>query len=290
MPHEMRSSAMSRPEHAVEAEPAEPAAPASQLALAVLDLVEGARSVRLWGRLGWMDIRGRYRRTTLGPLWITMSMGALTGVMGGLYSVLFGVEVESYVPRLALGFVVWGMISAQIKEGCLAFVDSGDLITQIRLPLSIHVFRMVWRNVIVFFHNAVIVVIVAILFAVWPGWAGLLAIPGLALLCLNGIWAGLLLGAFSARYRDVSPIIESVMRIVFFATPVIWTPELLPEKAVLPLTLNPFYHALELVRTPLLGEVPDPASWIAMIGVTVAAGLATFVAYARCRRRIPYWI
>ena len=287
MPHEMPSSAKLRPGRAIEADPV---APASQFTLAVVDLAEGARLVRLWGRLGWADIRGRYRRTTLGPWWITMSMGVLIAVMGSLYSVLFGLDVESYVPRLALGFVVWGMISGLIKESCAAFVESGDLITQIRLPLSIHVFRVVWRNVILFFHNAVIVVVVAILFAVWPGWAGLLAIPGLALLCVNGIWAGLLLGAFAARFRDVAPIIESVMMIAFFATPVIWTTELLPERAMLPLNLNPFYHALELVRTPLLGEVPGAASWIAMIGVTVAGGLATFVAYVRYRRRIPYWV
>ena len=287
MPDTKPSSAILPPKAAIEA--GHPA-PVSQFALAVHDLVEGVRLMRLWGRLGWQDIRRRYRRSTLGPFWITISMGILIGVLGSLYGMLFRLDAQSYVPRLTLGFVIWAMISGLIQDGCTAFTGAGNLIRQIRLPLSVHVYRMVWRNVIIFFHNAVIVVVVAILFAVWPGWTGLLAIPGMALLCLNGIWAGLLLGAFAARFRDVAPIIESIVRIAFFATPIIWTPELLPERAVLPLQFNPFYHVLELVRAPLLGEVPGPASWLAAIGISLAGSLATFVAYLRYRRRIPYWI
>ena len=68
----------------------------------------------------------------------------------------------------------------------------------------------------------------AIIFSIWPGWTGLLALPGLVLLCLNGIWVGLLLGIISARFRDVPPIVASVVRILFFVTPIIWMPELMP--------------------------------------------------------------
>ena len=107
-------------------------------------------------------------------------------------------------------------------------------------------------------------VVVAAVFAVWPGWTGLLALPGLALLCLNGIWAGLLLGIVSARFRDVPPIITSVVRICFFVTPIIWTPELLPARTLV-LDANPFFHLVEVVRAPLLGQMPGLASWIAVL-------------------------
>ncbi len=267
-----------------------PTQPVSQFTLAVFDLVDGARASHLWGRLGWQDIRRHYRRSVLGPFWITISMGALIAVLGTLYGSLLQVDMAVYVPYLTLGWVFWGLVSGFITDGCTAFVSASNIIQQTRLPLSIHVYQGIWRNLITFLHNAIIFVVVAMLFAIWPGWVGLLAIPGLILLCLNGVWVGIVLGIFATRFRDVPPIIASVVRIAFFVTPIIWMPELLPQRAVLPLSFNPFYHALEVVRAPLLGELPSLTSWLAMIGFTVAGAVATLVMYRRFRWRIAYWL
>ena len=191
----------------------------SQSGLALADIVQGARARYLWGMLGWQDIRRRYRRSVLGPFWLTISMGVLVAALGTLYGVLLRVELADYVPFLALGFIVWTLISGMITEGCTAFIGAEGIIRQVGLPLSIHVYRLLWRNFLILCHNSVVFVIVAAIFGVWPGWIGLLAVPGLALLCLNGIWAGLLLGIICARFRDVPPIVASVVRILFFVTP-----------------------------------------------------------------------
>ena len=261
----------------------------SQTALALLDLVAGARAPHLWRVLGWQDIRQRYRRSKLGPFWLTISTGVLVGALGVLYAALFRVEVANYLPFVAVGFVVWGLVSGLINDGCAAFIGAGVIIKQVDLPLSIHVYRVVWRNLIVFAHNAVILVIVAVVFSIWPGWAGLLALPGLLLLCLNGVWIGLLLGLVSARFRDVPQIAASVTQVAFFLTPIIWKPELLPDRAMV-LDLNPFFHFVEVVRAPLLGHAPEFASWLATLGITLGGGLVTFVMYRRYRGRIAYWV
>ena len=263
--------------------------PASQTRLALLDIIQGARASHLWGLLGWQDIRQRYRRSKLGPFWLTISMGVLVAALGTLYGTLFKVEVETYVPFLALGFIIWGLISGLIIEGCTAFVGAESIIKQVSLPLSVHVYRVVWRNLIIFGHNAVIFAVVAVLFSVSPGWTGMLALPGLALLCLNGIWAGLFLGIVSARFRDVPPIVGSVVRIAFFVTPIIWMPALLPGRAV-SLEFNPFFHFVEVARAPLLGQMPGLVSWYAVLGITAGGWLLTFALFRRYRRRIAYWV
>ena len=269
--------------------PVSPLPAASQVAIALLDLVEGARTSHLWGLLGWQDIRRRYRRSIIGPFWLTISMGVLVAVLSILYGALLKVEIAEYAPFVALGFIVWTMISALIIDGCAAFTSAESMIKQVDLPLSVHVYRVVWRNLLIFFHNFAIFVVVAVIFSIRPGWAGLLIVPGLVLLCLNGLWMGLLFGLISARFRDVPPIMDSIVRIAFFVTPIIWMPELLPDRAVL-LDLNPFYHFLELVRAPLLGQTPELASWLAVLGVMVAGWLVTFVLFCHYRCRIAYWI
>ena len=83
----------------------------SHTTLAFRDVIEGARAFRLWSMLGWQDIRQRYRRSTLGPFWLTISMGVLVAALGLLYAGLFKVNVSDYLPFVAVGFIVWGLIS-----------------------------------------------------------------------------------------------------------------------------------------------------------------------------------
>ena len=266
---------------------------ASQAKLALDDLVHGAQARYLWGLLGWQDIRRRYRRSVLGPFWLTISMGMLVAMLGTLYGTLLKVEIAVYVPFLALGFIVWTLISGLITDGCTVFISADGIIKQTNLPLSVHVYRRVWCNILIFFHNAVIFVVVAALFAIWPGWTGLLALPGLVLLCLNGIWVGLLLGIVSARFRDVPPIVASLVRILFFVTPIIWMPELMPGRAqmlALVLDFNPLFHLVSLVRAPLLGQAPGLVSWLAGVGITLGGWLLAFEVLRRYRRRIAYWV
>jgi ABC-type polysaccharide/polyol phosphate export permease len=262
---------------------------ASQTEVALLDLVQGARAHHLWGLLGWQDIRRRYRRSILGPFWITISLGVFVAALGTLYGALLKVELAEYVPYLALGFIVWTLISNMLTDGCTVFTAAEGIIKQVNQPLSVHLCRILWRSFIIFCHNAVIFVVVAVLFSVWPGVTGLLALPGLVLVCLNGAWAGLLLGIVSARFRDLPPLVESIMRVAFFLTPIIWMPSLLPGRGVL-LEFNPFFHLLELVRAPMLGQLPGLVSWLAVAGITLGGWLVTFVMFRRYRRRIAYWI
>lgn len=256
---------------------------------ALSDIIQGACSPYLWGRLGWQDIRQRYRRSKLGPFWLTISMGVLVGALGVLYSALFKVEIANYLPFIAAGFVVWGLISGLITDGCTAFIEAEGIIKQVRLPLSIHVYRAVWRNFVIFAHNVVIFIVVAILFSVRPGWAGLLMIPGLALLCLNGVWIGLLLGLLSARFRDVPQVVASAVQVAFFLTPVLWKPELLPDRALV-LDMNPFFYLLEVVRAPLLGRVPEATTWLATLGVTMGGWVVMLIFYTGRRGRLAYWV
>jgi ABC-2 type transport system permease protein/lipopolysaccharide transport system permease protein len=263
-------------------------APLPQAVLAVRDIVEGARLWYVWGTFGWYDIRQRYRRSVIGPFWLTISMGVMITALGGLYAGLFKANISQYLPHVAIGFVIWGFISGLVNEGCNSFIDGQRSIKHVHLPLSVYVYRVVWRNLIIFGHNLLIVVVVALVFDLRPGWNVLLIVPAILVLCLNGVCAGLLLGLLSARFRDIPQIVSNVMQVAFFLTPIIWQPEQLPSRALI-LTFNPFYHALEIVRAPLMGASPARLSWLVMLAVTVAGFAVTLAIYARYRRRIVYW-
>lgn len=261
----------------------------TQGALAVRDIVDGAQLWHVWGTLGLNDIRQRYRRSKIGPFWLTISMAVMIASIGGLYAGLFRARVAHYLPHVAIGFVIWSFVSGLINEGCNSFIAGQSSIKQVRLPLSIYVYRVVWRNLLIFGHNLLIVLVVVLIFAIRPGWIALLAMPAIVILSLNGVWVGLLLGLFSARFRDVPQIVATAMQIVFFLTPIIWQPESLPGRALI-VTFNPFFYAVELVRAPLMGTAPSLLSWVVVLAVTFVGAAIAIAMYGRYRRRIAYWI
>jgi ABC-type polysaccharide/polyol phosphate export permease len=264
-----------------------PGVPATRLAWS--DLTDAMSLWRLWVSMGWQDIKQRYRRSMLGPFWLTLSMAIMIGALGFLYGQLFGIELSTYMPFLTLGFIIWGFISSVITEGCSSLIAAEGFIRQVRLPFTLHVLRSVWRNLIMLAHNAVVFIPVVIIFQIWPGWSALLIIPGLALLIINAVWVTLLLGAVCARFRDIPPIAASLVQVAFFLTPIIWMPELLRERFMFA-AANPFYHFVEMMRAPLLGTVPPMLTYGVVAGMTIVGWAVTWLFFRRFRCRLAYWI
>ncbi|HEY5851878.1 MAG TPA: ABC transporter permease [Lysobacter sp.] len=239
--------------------------------------------------LGWHDIRQRYRRSLIGPFWLTISTGVMVLALGILYAGLFKFDVSTYLPYLGVGLITWSLISTVINESGSIFVSSEQMVRQIKLPFSLHVHRMIWRNVIIFGHNCIIYVAILFYFKFEPGINVLYVIPGFTLLLINLFWVALLLGLLSARFRDIPQIVSSLMQVVFFLTPIMWLPDLLTSRPAI-VELNPFHHMIELVRAPLLGKVPDTLSWTFSSIVAVGGWTVVMIMFSRYRRRIPYWV
>jgi ABC-2 type transport system permease protein/lipopolysaccharide transport system permease protein len=262
---------------------------AEQFSRALADIRRGWQARELWWTMGLHDIRQRYRRSFLGPFWITISMGVMVAALGLLYGQIFGIALHDYLPFLSCGFVIWGLISGLILDGTRAFISSDNLMRQLSAPVSIYVYRSVWSNLIIFAHNIWIFLFVALWFQVPLGWSTLWSIPALFLLLANGLWVGLLFGLLSARFRDIPLIIASIVQVMFFITPVIWRPSMLSGRALF-LDLNPFYHLVEILRAPLLGLAPNPENWIAVLVITVLGWGLTIFFYTAYRWRVAYWV
>ncbi len=253
------------------------------------ELLAGFWAWPVWIILGWDDIRQRYRRSVLGPFWITLSMGVFILLLGVIYSRLFHTNIHTYIPFLAAGFTIWGLIAQTTNESCMAFNEGSRIIKQIKLPYSIYVLRVVWRNLIVFLHTVVIFIPVAIIFQVMPNLATLYVLPGLFLVCVNVTWVAMVLAILSTRYRDMMPIVGTIVQIMIFATPIMWPVTALSGATIIA-EINPAYHLIELVRAPMLGTAPELHSWLIAGGLAIVGwALATALLVSKSRR-IVFWL
>ena len=261
---------------------------ADRMRESLADFSKGLGLRELWLFLGWRDVRKHYQRSLLGPFWLTLSMGFMVLGLGVLYSQIFKQPLQDYLPFLAVGFIIWGLISGLIVGSCDVYSGSAASVRQVRMPLSIYIYQFVWRQIITFAHNFIIYIAVALYFGLWPGANGLMFLPALVLVVLNGFFVTMILAPLCARFRDIPMIVQSVVQIVFFMTPILWDAKQVPERALF-LHANPFYHFIEIIRHPLLGRDASLENLVVCLVLTLVMGLVAFPFFARYRPRIAYW-
>jgi ABC-type polysaccharide/polyol phosphate export permease len=255
------------------------------------DLMDGVSRPDLWGRLGWLEVKRRYRRTVIGPFWSVISLAVFVITIGTVGASLWNQDVVEYLPYLTAGMVVWLMISACVNEACTVFVANANLYRTGRFDFSLLIYALVWRNLIVFLHQLVVYTLIVVVLAPHIlSAATLLVVPGLLLLLINGVWVTLLLGMLCLRFRDVQQLMGNVMQIAMLITPIFWPVEQLKGAMRLAFVhCNPLYHCIEVVRAPLLGKMPTPGSYLAMIAFALVGWTITHLLFSRFRKRITYW-
>jgi lipopolysaccharide transport system permease protein len=186
--------------------------------------------------------------------------------------------------------VLWNFLGTLVNDGCQGFTSVEGMIRSMRVPYTLYAARIVLRNLIILAHNILVIVVVDAVLNAWPGAGALLVVPGLALWLVDALAISLLLGALCARFRDIPPIVGSVMQMAFFVTPVIWQPSAVGAGRMWVLPFNPFYSLLEIVRAPLLGLRPGAAVYGSALGFSLLLLALTWLLFARVRGRIAFWV
>ncbi len=259
------------------------------VAEAVRDVQRGIALWRTWLLFAWRSVNARFGQARLGMIWISISFGVLIGMLGLLYAHLFREDVAFFVPYVAAGFIAWRFIAGAITEGCAAFLQGARTILRMPLPYSVHVLQAVAVNLINLAY--IVPVYVVIMLIVWraPGWAIAFLPLSLAVLAVNAVLIGLILAPVSLRFRDVPRFLASAVQLLFFLTPIVWHPRLVPARALF-VEANPFHHFVELFRAPLIGALPGITSLAVIGAITIFNLVAATIIFARCRSRIPYWL
>lgn len=190
----------------VDGEPFDQTGAVARVREEALALGAGLASVPLWLHFSVDDVRLRYRRTYLGPLWMTLSMAFLVLSLGLLYSEFFGIATGQYLPYVGVSLICWLLISNIVNESAVTLVQNGDVIQNTPLPIAIFALRVVARNLVIHAHN---IAILPFVYLVWPEyltWNLLLILPGIALFTFGAlpvaIAISLLGGGFATRARS----------------------------------------------------------------------------------------
>jgi len=265
--------------------------PSNSKAISINDLFLTFQKYHIILTLGWNDVASRYRRSRVGPFWLTINLAAMIGAVGLVFGSVLGSPMNEFLPFFCVGLIFWSFLSTSISEGCGSLQESSSIILQMRLPLWVYFGRVIYRNLIVLLHNLLIVPVVFFIFSKPVSLTCLLAIPGLLLNVLNLLWVVAILGILCTRFRDVTLIVSNLLQIMMFVTPIMWGTSL-RQLNISPVVYdyNPFFHLINICRAPLLNEYPSHVNWIVAIGLAIVGWLFALWFYQRQVKRVAYWL
>ncbi len=258
-------------------------------AAAIADIVEGARLAPLWLSLGWQQTIARFRRTILGPFWLSVNLIVIGFAMTFVFGGMAAGGANALLPKLLSGLLTWSVLGAPVAEATGVFISAGPMMTAQKVPLSFHVYLMMFRAFINFVAQLLALWMIFLLLRVGsvPTWPILFTLP---LILINSFLMSLIVAVPSTRFRDVNQLFVFLLQIMFFITPVFWAPDQMTKRYRFILDYNPFAHYLELVRAPLLGRIPALIHLEWTLASILILSLVAIILLALYRKRIVFWL
>ncbi|WP_027713653.1 ABC transporter permease [Dickeya chrysanthemi] len=233
------------------------------------DLIQSIRRFRVILFFAKSDTQARYKRSILGPFWLTL--GTLIGVLGlGIvWSQILNINSSEFIPNLTIGLVCWQLISNCLSESPGVFIKYASIIKNSPQPFSFYPAILISRHVINFAHNFLVIVIVMFYYSIEVNINTFLVIPALIIIFINLFFISIIIAFIGTRYRDLEPTIGAFLPLLFFITPILYKPSQV-KVASWVIDYNPFAYYVNIFRDFLLGKMPDAS-------LLIGFGLITFV-------------
>lgn len=266
------------------------AQPETAFSILLRDNLRALGNWRVWWHLGMADVRNRFAKSAVGPAWILLNLALWVGGIGVIYGTLFNQPLETFLPFLTIGYVVWMYLVQTITDGGNAFVFAEGYIKQFTYPKQIYVLRVMVNASVPLAIGVLIFFGVTAWFGRDVGAGMLWALPGFLLLLVASYLHATIMAYASARFRDLPHGMTALLQVLFFVTPVFFTVGVLANRGLdFVYKYNPLYYLIEVVRHPLTKLEAAPTDIYIATGTYIGILLlVAFLVARRLDRRIVY--
>jgi len=256
---------------------------------AAMEWRSALRAAPLWTNLAIEDLRDRYRRTLLGVLWVVVSFALFVGVKIVVFGQLSGASTAEFGLYVTIGFGLWSYIISMVSDGSTAYTQARPWIQGTATAYPVYLLQAILRNWLIF-GMTMVVMAIGLVWKHTPWTAAMLwSLPGLLTYLLTSLWLVCVLAPLCTRFRDVHQIIQNIMRVLFFATPILWMPASNPTLAAIA-QWNPASHFIAVVRDPLLYNTLPADSWYVVLAINLLGIPLGWLVYSRTRPNIIFWV
>jgi lipopolysaccharide transport system permease protein len=255
-----------------------------------LEIIDCLKHFKVWLMLGYFDVSKRYKRSTIGQFWITISTAILVLGMTIIYSTIFKLDPKFYFLYLTINFCLWTFIKDTLQESCSAFTSCSSQILNEKWNLLILLMRVISRNLLTFFHNFILIFFAIIYSSAEITLVGIfISLANFFILILILINLSLVIAIFTTRYRDFAMIISNGLQLVFFITPVFWTRDMLLGYEWV-VNFNPLALVLNSITSSIIYNKYIMMETFYLFLIFLISGLISFFVYYKKKNQISYWL
>ena len=253
------------------------------------DLLPGFKAHRAWMALARRNVKALNRRSKLGSLWISLTAAVFITCLAFVYSAVLKTNMEDLLPYIAVGYVVWLYISGMLISMPPLYIQMAQYVQQRNFPYTVYVLANAVDKLDLMIRQSIVIVVVGLIFQTGLSVSILILPISLLLLTFISIGTSYFVSTMAVRYRDIGPLLNSFMLLIFLTTPIIWKPELVGDRIAFVLW-NPFYHLINIIRAPILDHYVPWTSLCVSLFVLVLVWLSGIWAMSKYRNRIIFWI
>jgi ABC-type polysaccharide/polyol phosphate export permease len=219
-------------------------------------------------------IKTRYKRSALGVLWTMLNPLLMMIVLTVVFSNIFRFSVENYPVYILSGIVIWNFFSSSTSGAMSEMLWSGQLLSRIYVPKSLFAVSSVGTGLVNLLLSLIPLALIALVIGVKISPAVLVIPFSIVIITIFALGIGLILSTISVFFADMLPIYEVLLMIWFYATPVIYPTEIIPDNFRWLVMLNPMVYMVQIFRQPILqGTVPEPIVWL----ITIVSALIAII-------------
>ncbi|HTO00236.1 MAG TPA: ABC transporter permease [Microthrixaceae bacterium] len=239
--------------------------------------------------LAQRDLKARYKRSFVGWMWSLINPAATLGI----YTLVFGFFLKGTAPvagngtlssfalYLFCGLVVWNLFAGVVNTSIGSFATAGPLLTRTyfppECPMVAGLTTVVLQSLI---EAGILIFFMAIAGNV--SWTVIIVLPIFTLMSCFAFGIGLVLGLLNIRFRDVSYLVGIAMQVLFYATPIVYSLEIIPANFQKALRLNPltsYVHSMRQVVYSL--ELPTASNWAVMVLTALISLIGGWAIFSR---------
>jgi len=242
------------------------------------------------------DLKMRYAGSALGALWLYAQPLLTIGAYFLVFDIVFKLRLGEGAPARALGaylvvgIVPWLAFSDAVGRGMVSLIEAGGLLQKNPMPPVLFPVRAVVSSVVIFLP---MIVVLVPLYAPQHGFSAalLLLAPLMALAVLTWCLLAYALAILAAALRDVIQVVNFVLGVGMFLSPVLFPPSMFPAQLAWILWVNPMTPAVLGTQDILLqGVAPGAAVWLALVAWPVLLALLLDRLVARSREQLIDWL
>ena len=223
------------------------------------------------------EIRGKYKGSFLGVLWSFINPLLQVLVYAIVFPYLMGASIDNYLVYLVTGLIPWNFFLVTVSQGTTTIKSNAGIIKKVYFPREILPISVVTSGLVNFFISCVIIIMFCIFSGVGISWH-IIIVPFIALLqfifSLGMVFA---LSAINVYIQDMEYIVQFVLNMVFYATPILYQASDLPLTFQKILSLNPMTYIMVAYRdTFMYHMLPSVKSMFVLAIISV---LICFVGY-----------